>query len=212
MVKRTSPLRLPFPRRVLLRIHRDLFKIEALARNPWVTFPLELTLVEKMVLVGEDRRFFQHNGIDYRSVVRELLRCFMLRKHGGASTIDMQFVRTATGYYERTWRRKLYEMLLAVLIQFKYSKIEILRYYLQHAFFGSHLYGVEAACRRVYGRHSSLLSPSEAAVIAAMLVYPRPNYPSPQWLHKVQRRSQFIERTLPGFEKRFEKLPRWEAI
>jgi len=212
MVQRTSPFRLPFPRRVLLRIHRDLFKIEAYARDPWIVYPEELTILEKMVLVGEDRRFFRHNGFDCKSAIRETVKLLRLKKHGGASTIDMQFVRMATGYYERTFRRKLYEILLAFLIQFKYSKIEILRYYLRHAFFGSHLYGIEKASKAVFGKHPIILSPSEAAFIAAMLVYPRPRQATPQWAAKVQRRSQFIEATLPRFEKSFEKLPRWEAI
>jgi membrane peptidoglycan carboxypeptidase len=196
----------------LIRLHRDLFRIESYARNPWIDFPLTLTLFEKMVLVGEDRRFFRHNGIDYRSVVREILRAITFRRHGGASTIDMQFVRMATGYYERTLRRKSYEMLLAVLIQFKYSKIEILRYYLDNAFFGSHLYGARRASRTLFNKIPDELSPDEAALLAAMLVYPRPRQPTPKWTVNVSRRSQFIQMTLPRFEKRFEKLPRWETI
>src|SRR5690348_9143022 len=59
---KTSLFRFPFPRRLLIRIHRDLFQIESYARKPWVDYPTALTLFEKMVLVGEDRRFFRHNG------------------------------------------------------------------------------------------------------------------------------------------------------
>lgn len=174
--------------------------------------PNELTLFEMMVLVGEDRRFFRHNGIDYRSVLREVFKALTRQKHGGASTIDMQFVRMATGYYERTISRKLYEMLLAVLIQFKYQKIEILRYYLKHAFFGSLLYGADKASKRMFQKPSALLTRSEAATLAAMLVYPRPHYPTQSWHENVQRRSRFIEARFPLFEKRFEKLPGWEAV
>jgi membrane peptidoglycan carboxypeptidase len=210
-MKRTSPFRLPFPRRFLIRIHRDLFEIERYARSS-ITYPSTLTLLEKMVLVGEDRRFFRHNGIDCKSLIRDFLKALTFRKHGGASTIDMQFVRMATGYYERTLRRKTYEMLLAVLIQFKYSKIEILRYYLKHAFFGSHLYGAKAASETIFGKDPNHLSSSEAATLAAMLVYPCPRKPTERWAANVQRRSKFIEAMLPRFEKSFEKLPRWEAV
>lgn len=206
MVHRTTPFRLPFPRRFLIRVHQDLFQIEHYARGS-VAYPNELTLFEKMVLVGEDRRFFRHNGIDYQSVIRAVLTGV-----GGASTIDMQFVRMATGYYERTLGRKTYEMLLAALIQFKYSKIEILRYYLKYAFFGTHLYGAHKASVRSFGKPPELLTPSEAATLAAMLVYPRPRNPTQKWSVNVQRRSKFIEAMLPRFEQRFEKLPRWEAV
>lgn len=211
MVQRTSPFRMPFPRRFLIRIHRDLFQIEHHV-DRYTGYGATLTLFEKMVLVGEDRRFLRHNGIDYRSVIRELIKATTFRKFGGASTIDMQFVRMATGYYERTFRRKAYEMLLAVLIQFRYSKIEILRSYLKRAFFGSHLYGATSAVQLLFGKRLESLTSQEAATLAAMLVYPRPRHPTDRWRANVERRSRFIEANLPRFEKSFEKLPRWEAI
>jgi membrane peptidoglycan carboxypeptidase len=131
-----------------------------------------------MILISEDRRFFRHNGIDYRSCAREVLRAIVGRRHGGASTIDMQFVRAATGYYDHSLRRKLYEMLLAFLLQYRYSKIQILRSYLNIAFFGSHIYGVARAAIVVCEKHSLYsLTSEEAALIAAMLIYPRPKYP-----------------------------------
>ncbi len=211
MVQRTTPFRIPFPRRFLLRVHRDLFKIDRCVYG-WSNDLAALTLFEKMVLVSEDRRFFRHNGVDIISVIRELLKAATFRKHGGASTIDMQFVRMATGYYERTLRRKSYEMLLAVLIQFRYSKIEILRSYLNRAFFGSHLNGAENASYFIFQKYSGMLAATEAAQLASMLVYPRPRIPNSGWQENIQRRSRFIETMLPRFEKRFEKLPGWETI
>src|SRR5437867_11586289 len=99
MAIRTSPFRLPFPRRLLIRIHLDLLRVERhLSGN--VDWPDRLLLVEKMILVSEDRRFFRHNGIDYISCIREVKKALMGRRHGGASTIDMQFVRVATGFYD----------------------------------------------------------------------------------------------------------------
>src|SRR6266478_7464058 len=94
----------------------------------------------------------------------------------------------ATGYYDRSIRRKAYEMLLAWLIQHKYSKIEILRYYLRIAFFGSHLYGVERASQRVFSKWQFDLTLEEAADIASMLVYPRPREPTERWAEKIRRR------------------------
>src|SRR5580704_15151146 len=90
MVIRTTPFRVPFPRRLLIRIHQDLFRIERCTRGS-VQHPYELSNVEIMVLISEDRRFFRHNGIDYLCWAREIFRAMTFRKFGGASTIDMQF-------------------------------------------------------------------------------------------------------------------------
>jgi membrane peptidoglycan carboxypeptidase len=212
MVQRTSPFRVPFPRRLLIRIHHDLFGIESRSRG-YVLSPTTLTTLEKMILISEDRRFFRHNGVDYRACIREVWKAITFRRFGGASTIDMQFVRTATGYYERNMRRKLYEMLLAWIIQFKFTKIEILRYYLKIAFFGSHLYGIDTANRVLFSKHRQEdLTLKESALLAAMLIYPRPSTYSERWESNVRRRSAYLMSLYPRFEQRFEKLPRWEAV
>jgi membrane peptidoglycan carboxypeptidase len=214
MAIRTSPFRVPFPRRLLIRIHQDLFRIEA-RTSKYVDWPDALLLVEKMILISEDRRFFRHNGVDYWSCLRELYKIITFQRHGGASTIDMQFVRTATGYYDHNLRRKLYEMLLAILVQYKYSKIEISRSYLNIAFFGSHIYGVRSAANSMFKKESwelDYLTPQEAATIAAMLIYPRPLVPIQAWTDKVSQRAQYILMLYPLLEQRFEKLPRWKSI
>jgi monofunctional biosynthetic peptidoglycan transglycosylase len=130
------------------------------------------------------------------------------RRHGGASTIDMQFVRTATGYRQKTLRRKIYEIILAVVIQFRYNKIVILRSYLACAFFGSHLKGAHKAAKKMYGVDANELSVDEAAIVAAMLVYPRPLSPTPQWQTKVQRRADYGKRIYIANKQRFDQLPR----
>lgn len=208
---RTSPFRFPFPRRFLIRLHRDLFLIEEHSRSQRNT-PSELTALEKMVLISEDRRFFCHNGADWISLMRETLKAASFRRFGGASTIDMQLVRTATGHYERTLRRKIYEIILSILLQYKYTKIEILRNYLDCAFLGSGLYGVEKASQRVFGKDAQSLFDPEAAVIASMLVYPRPRIPTEQWEEKIKRRSEYIMSLYPRLKQRFEKLPSWDAV
>ena len=126
-------------RDLLVQLNRDLLEIE---KYILLTFEWDpLSNFEIMVLILEGRRFTRHFGFDVFSFIRELIKALSFRKYGGASTIDMQFVRTVTGYRDRTLRRKLYEILLAVLIQIKFTKLEILRSYLNAAFFGSHLIG-----------------------------------------------------------------------
>lgn len=194
-------------RSALLCIHRDLFIVHRHVR-PWrAIYPSTLTELEKMVIVLEDRRFAIHSGVDWTSVLRELFRASTFRRHGGASTIDMQFVRTATGYRERKIRRKLYEFLLTYLIQYRYSKIVILRSYLDCAFFGSHLIGADNAAMRMFGYSADTLSSHEAAFLAAMLVYPRPQSETSVWRAKVQRRANYGMTIYLADKKRFDEFP-----
>lgn len=197
----------PSLRRALMRIHSDLFTIE---NYVWFEGVPKLTTFERLVLVLEDRRFLQHDGVDFKACIREALKAVFRRRHGGASTIDMQFVRTATGFRELTLRRKVYEMLLASIIQYRYSKLLILRSYLATAFYGSHLFGADKASRAAFGKPLAKLSDNEAAQLAAMLVYPRPVRPREEWRVRVERRAAYGLNLLPRFEQSFEKIPRRE--
>lgn len=200
-------LRLFHPRQALTKIHLDLLQVHSNVRNVLAYYPSELTNLEKLCLVLEDRRFLIHHGIDFKSVLREFVRAVTFRKHGGASTIDMQFVRTSTGYKEKTVARKLYEIFLAIIIQFRYSKIVILRSYLACAYFGWGLRGADAAARKIYGKRANNLSIEEAAYVAAMLVYPYPRHPAPEWMSKVQRRADYGKRIYIANKQRFDQLP-----
>ncbi|WP_197277689.1 biosynthetic peptidoglycan transglycosylase [Novosphingobium sp. KN65.2] len=154
----------------------------------------------------EDRRFFDHVGIDWRRLIREAFKAMTFRKHGGASTIDMQLVRTATGYRNRNIYRKSYEILLSYMIQFRYSKLEILRSYLSIAYFGTGIKGCEEASMEMFGKRSSELEVHEAAQVAAMLVFPKPRTPSAEWEKKHLRRSNYIEFVYWKCENRFNKI------
>lgn len=202
---RTTYLTVPTVRRSLLRIHRDLFTIDEFVAVDQSGGPLNL--VERMVLVLEDRRYFLHNGFDIVALARETFKAITFQRHGGASTVDMQLVRTATGYRQRSLRRKLYEILLARLIQYRYSKLDILRGYLSRAYFGSGIFGVEQASYRMYGKHVIDLTEAEAAAVASLLVYPRPQNPTPQWFLKVSRRANYARRIFPRLEQRFHQIP-----
>jgi membrane carboxypeptidase/penicillin-binding protein PbpC len=124
----------------------------------------------------------------------------------------MQLVRTATGYRQPTLRRKLYEMLLAWIIQYRYNKFEILRSYLECAFYGSHLIGVFSTTRDVFGVWPFELSFDQSAELAAMLVYPRPLEPTARWRANVSRRAEYAKRLYPRLKQGFQQLPRPELI
>lgn len=164
-------------------------------------------MTEKMILILEDRRFFKHYGIDLISVGREILRAALLRRHGGASTIDMQWVRTITEYKDYTLRRKFYEMILALIIQQRYKKSTIFRSYMRIAYLGHRIKGIEDASMTVFGKNVDQLNFDESAEIAAMFVYPRPSVPTPRWSFKLERRKSYAKFLYPRYEKRFDKLP-----
>jgi membrane peptidoglycan carboxypeptidase len=200
---RNGTLKIPLPRNILINIHKDLFGIDDRVIKKYDARPLNQ--FEKLVLVLEDRRFFGHWGFDFKSIIRDCCAFALKRKHGGSSTVDMQFVRTVTGYRQRTLKRKIYEIILAHLIQYRYTKIQILRSYLACAYFGSKLYGCEDASWHVFEKYTDELDPYEAAQLASMLVAPRPLKPTDQWQNRIARRSEYGLKLLARFEKSLEK-------
>jgi membrane peptidoglycan carboxypeptidase len=144
----TTPKNLPSIKRYLFQAYNDLNSIEQNVFGPgWDD---EVSTLERAVILLEDRRYYTHRGIDIRSIIRELVKTLTFRKHGGASTIEMQFVRTCTGYKEISLRRKVYEMFLAWALLHRANKLEILRSYLRIAYFGTGLRGSEVASNAVF--------------------------------------------------------------
>jgi membrane peptidoglycan carboxypeptidase len=181
----------------LIRLHKDLFEIEELTW--YVDNSPSLTKIELMVLLLEDRRFFRHWGFDWRSAARNAIYLLLRMKLGATSTIDMQLFRTVSGRYERTLRRKLREILGAVLMQRRFSKLQILRAYLARAYFGTGLESAAQATRALYphciniygGVDDREMTLQQAAVIASLLVYPKPRLINVNWQTKVTRRANY---------------------
>lgn len=166
-----------------------------------------LNIVEQMVVLLEDRRFLSHPGIDLRSIARVVLLQLAGRRRGGASTIEMQFVRTVTGRYERTLARKVREALLGWILSFHMEKQEILRSYLSVAYFGRHTTGIDSASQRLFQKWSDDLTVAEAAVIASLLVYPAPgNLNNIKWKSKLDRRAKYGLKLWAMSEKRSKDL------
>ena len=125
----------------------------------------------------EDRRFYQHDGVDWRRVFGAALA--NVRAGGydeGASTITMQLARNLfpdrLPARSRTMQRKLSEARVAQAIERRFEKYEILELYLNHIYFGDGAYGVDAAARAYFGHRAAELSVAEAATLAAMVRAP----------------------------------------
>lgn len=203
---------IPSFRRWLLKVHADLLEVHQRVSPYAEYYPDELSALEKMTIVLEDRRFFDHKAVDFIAILRTVYKALFCQIYEGASTIDMQFVRTATGYRERSLRRKLYEILLANLIQFRYSKVTILRSYLNVAYFGWQLRGADSAAAAVFGCGSNDLDLEQAAFIASMLVFPRPRYPTDDWRRRVLRRANHIKAAYVRHKERFDEIARREMV
>jgi 1A family penicillin-binding protein len=128
--------------------------------------------VRAAFLATEDRRFYEHNGLDWRGFFRAAITNV---RHGGVregfSTITMQVARNSflvNKRYGRTMRRKLIELRLARLIESELSKDQILELYLNLIYLGNGMNGVEAASRDLFGKHVAQLSVTEGAMLAAL--------------------------------------------
>ena len=144
--------------------------------------PVKLSQIPKDLqnafIAVEDARFYEHSGIDPRGI----LRAAWANITGGGvteggSTITQQLAKNAYLTPERTMKRKIQEMFLALQLEREYTKQEILEFYLNQIYFGQGAYGVEAAAKTYFGKDVSALTLNECAMLAG--IPKSPNYYSP---------------------------------
>ncbi len=134
--------------------------------------------LKQAVIVTEDANFYQHRGIDFRAIMRSFLVNLRLKKPAqGGSTITQQLIRSSFLTLEKTAERKIKEITLSLELERKYSKDQILEWYLNQVPFGSNSYGAEAASQTFFQKPSQDLSLAEAATLAALIR--APSYLSP---------------------------------
>lgn len=125
------------------------------------------------VIATEDRSFFRHRGVDFRGAARAVWAAVRNREvTQGGSTITQQYVKLVYTGGERTFARKVREAVLAVKLERRYSKEEILEAYLNRIYFGRGAYGAEAAARAYFGKTAAELRPEEAALLAGLIRAP----------------------------------------
>jgi 1A family penicillin-binding protein len=131
------------------------------------------------LLAVEDRRFYTHHGLDARRIVKAAWRNWRAgRIVEGGSTLTQQLARLEQLSSARTLRRKIREMMIAVRVEERYSKKQILTAYLNAVYFGDGYYGVEAASRGYFGKPAAELEPHQAALLAALVRSPGAYSPS----------------------------------
>nr|WP_245214011.1 penicillin-binding protein 1A [Rhodoferax sp. AJA081-3] len=120
------------------------------------------------VLAIEDARFYQHGGVDYLGVIRAGLANVGKAKSQGASTITMQVARNVYLSSEKTFTRKIYEILLTFKLEHMLSKDQILEIYMNQIFLGNRAYGFAAASEAYYGKPLKEITVAEAAMLAGL--------------------------------------------
>lgn len=126
--------------------------------------------VTNATIAAEDKNFYEHIGVDIRAIIRAAWRNLKNRElvGQGASTITQQLIKNTVLTKERTFSRKIKEALLAVELDFRYSKKEILEMYFNQISYGSTVYGIEAASTVFFGTQAKELSIAKAATLAAL--------------------------------------------
>ncbi len=171
------------------RVIAELFQEK---RRPVPLETIPSYLIDAVIAV-EDKRFYQHWGIDLIRVAGSIVANITRPGHlQGASTITQQLARSMFLTPKRQLSRKLKEMVLAIELERHYSKQEILEMYLNQVWFGGSIYGVAAASEKYFGKHISRLDPVECATLGAMIANPAAYSPYRYPERLLRRRNYFL--------------------
>lgn len=147
------------------------------------------------LIAREDNRFHEHRGLDYRGILRASLRNLRAgRAVEGASTLTQQLARNSFDLSENKWERKCVEALLALRIEKKLTKDQILEAYINRIYYGTGYYGLETAARACFGKSASEMTLSESAILAGLIRSPNRFTPLERAETSLEQRDQVLER------------------
>ena len=189
-------VRLQVPLRVYTRDDQLMAEFGEKRRTPLHLYEVPERLIQAF-LAGEDDRYFEHPGVDWQGLTRAVLYLVRTGEKGpGGSTITMQVARNFFLTREKTYIRKLNEILLALKIEREFSKEEILELYVNKIFLGQRAYGVGAAAQVYYGRTVTELTLPQLAMIAGLPKAPSRFNPIADPEQAVVRRNYVLRRML----------------
>lgn len=163
---------------------------------------VDITDVSEYVQYGyiatEDKRFMEHCGVDFQSLVRAGLS--LVRNGGeitqGGSTITQQVVKNNVINNEKSYKRKLIEFMVAPKIEQKYSKADIMEFYVNTCFYGNGCYGIESASQYYFGKHNTDLTLAEAAMLCGVSNAPSEYNPEDHFDKATQKKEQVLKNML----------------
>jgi len=152
---------------------------------------LPLTLIQATIAV-EDAEFYHHRGFSWKAIFRAALKNLEGDKLYGGSTITQQLVKNALLTPERTWRRKIKEIVLSLLVESKFSKDEILQMYFNEVGYGGAAYGVEEATQLYLNKSAKDLTLAQAALLAGLPASPTTFSPFGSHPELAKERQEFV--------------------
>ena len=195
-VESLKEVRLQTPLKVLTSDGLLIAEFGEKRRNPALIAHVPL-LLKQAFIAAEDDRFYQHPGVDWMAIVRAVVGLVSTHeKKQGGSTITMQVARNFFLSPEKTYERKLKEVVLACVIENELSKDEILELYLNKIFLGHRAYGVGAAAQVYYGVTLDKLDLAQIAMIAGLPKAPSRNNPISDPAAARERRTYVLGRML----------------
>ena len=162
----------------------------------------------RMLIAAEDHRFYNHQGVDVKALIRAFWRSIFCGRREGGSTVAMQLVRVLRNRYELSLLRKLTEIILALKLTSEIGRQRVLHAYLSVAYFGSGMVGIDQTCDRLELDPTSLAD-REAAALIARLKYPQPKRRSLSHDVKILARVEYI---LRRFEKHGKGIMNLQSI
>ena len=151
-------------------------------------------VMKHAVLAIEDARFYEHSGVDYLGVARAALANLGREKAQGASTITMQVARNVYLTSEKTYTRKIYEVLLTFKLEHLLTKDQILEIYMNQIFLGNRAYGFAAASETYFGKPLKDVTIAEASMLAGIPKFPSTANPIANFARARARQLHIIER------------------
>ncbi len=154
--------------------------------------------VKNAMIVTEDKKFYEHNGIDFKGILRAFLA--LIKNNGektqGASTITQQLARGVFLNTDKTYERKIKEIFIAQELEKKYNKDEILEYYLNTICFANGYYGIEAAAKGYFSKSCQDLSLAQLCFLCAIPNNPSLYDPEKKFDNTVKRKNRILDQML----------------
>ncbi|MFA5083841.1 MAG: PBP1A family penicillin-binding protein [Candidatus Paceibacterota bacterium] len=169
-----------------------LYEIHAAENRTVISFEEIPDYVKEATIAIEDHDFYNHPAFDLKAIIRTIFNNLIHGQSKGASTISQQLAKNAFLSPEKTIKRKLKELALAIQLERRYTKDEILAFYLNQIPYGSNIYGIETAAQTYFAKPAKELDLAEAATLAALIQ--APSYYSPWGYHveELKKRQEFV--------------------
>ncbi len=149
-------------------------------------------ILSKLLISGEDHRFYYHIGFDLIAIIRAIRNRIIYQKIEGASTIEQQLIRVLTSDYEKTFIRKIQEILLATTVSSIIPKNVIPKIYLNVAYYGTGMNGLNQTYSKLGITDRKTLPIEQAAEIISRIKYPQPSDFNQSRLKQIEKRKQHL--------------------